>query len=241
MLTTERHLKPIAIFINAKIILPGSIENDNEESISLNINQTLNEQLKSFLLKKSIKLNKQYYCYLLKGKDILKSLPKNSLVKNLNLHHNDIILISYEKKQIKSQLKSTDSNELPSEENISYKEQITEKLDKQTPIIHITKKSEINNDNQKNVKKKIKILIIIFSILLVLASLVYLFIYLMKRKRPEPKTIYNRDKLVVEKKYPVNMILRYSNKKETEMKLEGDKVPKKDSSQSLWMTSDFIF
>ena len=37
------------------------------------------------------------------------------------------------------------------------------------------------------------------------------------------------------------MILRYSNKKETEMKLEGEKISKKDSSQGLWMTSDFIF
>ena len=45
------------------------------------------------------------------------------------------------------------------------------------------------------------------------------------------KNLYlNKDKLVVEKKYPINMILRYSNKRETEMKLEvleGEKIPKK--------------
>ena len=37
--------------------------------------------------------------------------------------------------------------------------------------------------------------------------------------------------------YPNNMILRYSNKRETEIKLEVlevEKIPKKDSSQPLW-------
>ena len=243
MLTTERHLKPITIFINAKIILPGSLGNDNAESIALNLNQTLNEQLKSFLLKNNIKLNKQYYCYLIKGKDILKSLPKNTIVKNLNLHYNDIILVSYDKKQIKSQLKSSASNKLTSEENISYNEKLSEKLDKQNPIIHKIKKTKKNNDNQEKMKKRIKIIMIILSILLVLASLVFIIIYLMTNKKHEPEIqhIFKKDKLVVEKKYPINMILRYSNKKETEMKLEGEKVPEKDSSQSLWMTSDFIF
>jgi len=41
------------------------------------------------------------------------------------------------------------------------------------------------------------------------------------------------------------MILRYSNKRETEMKLEvleGEKIPKKDSSQPLWIIAlYFIF
>ena len=40
------------------------------------------------------------------------------------------------------------------------------------------------------------------------------------------------------------MILRYSNKRETELKLEvleGEKIPKKDSSQPLWMALYFIF
>jgi nicotinic acid mononucleotide adenylyltransferase len=155
MLTTERHLKPIEIFINAKIILPDSKGNDNAESISLNINQTLNGQLKSFFLKKNIKLNKEYYLYLIKGNDILKSLPKNTTVKKLNLHYNDIILVSYEKKQIKNQLKSSNSNKLPSEGSISYDEKLTEKFDKQNPIIHISKKSVEINDNQKEMKKKI--------------------------------------------------------------------------------------
>jgi len=40
------------------------------------------------------------------------------------------------------------------------------------------------------------------------------------------------------------MILRYSNKRETEIKLEVlevEKIPKKDSSQPLWMALFFIF
>ena len=242
MLTTERNLQPITKFINVKIILPGSMGNDNAERISLFINQTLNGQLKSFFLKENIKINKNYYLYLIKGNDALKSLPKNKVVKNLNLQNNDIILVSYEKKQIKNQLKSSTSNKLPSEGSISYDEKLSEK-DKQNPIIYTSKKSEIINDNQKGMKKKIKYILISISLLLVLACLVYLIIYLIKKKRHQPEIppIFYKDKLVIEKKYPINMILRYSNKKETEMKLEGEKIPKKDSSQSLWMTSDFIF
>jgi hypothetical protein len=201
MLTTERHLKPITIFINAKIILPGSMGNDNAENISLDLNQTLNKQLKYFLLKNNIRLNKQYYFYLIKGKDIFKSLPKNKIVKNLDLHNNDIILVSYDKKQIKSQLKSSASNKLTSEENISYNEKLSEKLDKQNPIIHKIKKTKKNNDNQEKMKKRIKIIMIILSILLVLASLVFIIIYLMTNKKhdPEIQHIFKKDKLVVEK------------------------------------------
>ena len=36
------------------------------------------------------------------------------------------------------------------------------------------------------------------------------------------------------------MILRYSNKRETEMKLEVEKIQKKDSSQPFWMALYFI-
>ena len=86
-----------------------------------------------------------------------------------------------------------------------------------------------------------EILKIIILICLILAGLVILFLYLNKGHEENIPPIFNKDKLVVEKQYPVNMILRYSNKRETEMKLEGEKIPKKDSSQPLWMTSDFIF
>ena len=104
-----------------------------------------------------------------------------------------------------------------------------------------------NNNYQKDLEKKkkiIKVIIIIILSLLILVGLVYLVIFLIQNKRHEPITpppIFNRDKLIIEKKYPTNMILRYINKKETEMKLEGEKIQKKDSSQSIWMTSDFIF
>ena len=135
-------------------------------------------------------------------------------------------MVSYEKKQIKNQLKSSTSNKLPSEGSISYDEKLTEKFDKQNPIIHISKKSVEINDNQKEMKKKIKFIMFIILLLLVLASLVYLIIYLKNKNKhkPEIPSTFNKVKLVIEKKYPINMLLRYSNKKETEMKLEGEKI-----------------
>ena len=102
MSSLERKLYPIGTSINAKIILPENL--GYKESITLNYNQTLNDQFKSFLLEKNIKLKKGYYFYLKKEEDIIQSLLKNKTVNELNLQPNDIILVSYEKKQINSQL-----------------------------------------------------------------------------------------------------------------------------------------
>ena len=223
MSSSKREFEPIKLFIKLKFILPGTKGIfGNTESISLYLNETLNEQFKSFVLNNKIKCKKDYYFYLIKGKDILKRLPKKAIVKNLNLQSNDIILVSYNKNLTVSNIETT-------EERI-----INE------PIIYPTEKPKINKRN----KKKIIIALIIIFFLLVLTGLLNLVLYLIKKrkKRNEPDIpIFNKDKLVVKKNYPINMILRYSNKKETEMKLEGEKIPKKDSSQGLWMTSDFIF
>ena len=59
-----------------------------------------------------------------------------------------------------------------------------------------------------------------------LLALVFLFIYFFKGNKILP--VFNKCKLVIEKKCPIKMILRYSNKRETEMKLKGEKIPKKD-------------
>ena len=247
MSSLERKLYPIGTSINAKIILPENL--GYKETISLNYNQTLNDQFKSFLLEKNTKLKKGYYFYLKKDKDIIQSLPKNKTVKDLNLQPNDIILVSYEKKQINSQLIISSSNIQHSKECISDIENLAEKLSKKKSIINTPReKSQGTNGYQKDMKKKRLIIIIIFIIFIffIFAGLVFLIIYLIKNKKKidekNKPPIFNKDKLIVEKKYPINMLLRYSNKKETEMKLEGEKIPKeKDSSQSLWTTSDFIF
>ena len=247
MSTSQRKFYEIQTSINVKIILPESnvkVNFDSIESISLYNNQNLNKQFKSYLLKNNIKLGKEYYFYLQKGEDIIRILPKNKKVKDLKLQPNDLIVVSYEKKQIKSQsvFSVTSLNTL--EENINNN--INSEL-KQNPIIYPKEKSIEINDYQKDMEKKkkiIKIIIITLS-LVVLAGLVFLLIYLKKNKKigaiaPTPP-IFIKDKLVIEKKYPINMILEYSNKKETEIKLEGEKIQKKDSSQSIWMASDFIF
>ena len=233
----ERSFEPLKLFINVKFILPehkGSFDETN--SISLCLGQTLADQFQSFLLKSGIRLKKGYIFYLLKGKDIIRSLPKNKTVKSLNLRNNDTILVSYEEKQIKPQSKPPIPIEVPLEENLDT----NRNLDRKDAIIYDEKAKEKNDVQKEMKKKKIKIIIFsIISILLVLLALVFSFIYFRKRHKLSPE--FNKEKLVVEKKYPTNMILRYSNKRETEMKLEGEKIQKKDSSQPLWMSSDFIF
>jgi len=239
MISTKKPFESIKLFINVKFILPEHKGNLGDTgSVSLYLTQTLNEQFKSFLLKNTIKLKKkEYYFYLIKEGDILKSLPKNQTVKKLNLQTNDIILVSYENKQIKPPLKPPIPIEVKTEENPDSQR----KLDKTNPITYSKEIPKETYDFQNKAKKKLIIAMIIILICLILAGLVILFLYLNKGHEENIPPIFNKDKLVVEKQYPVNMILRYSNKRETEMKLEGEKIPKKDSSQPLWMTSDFIF
>ena len=172
MLSTKREFEPIKLFIKLKFILPGTKGTfGNTESISLYLNQTLNEQFKSFLLKNKIKCKKEYYFYLKKGKDIIKCLPKNTLVKNLNLQSNDIILVSYDKNLIKSSV----SNILTTEKMIIK----NENLDKYSSIIYPNEHKK-NNDYQNKNKKRI---IIFIFILFILTGLLFLVIYLIKRKK----------------------------------------------------------
>ena len=154
MSALERKFYPIQTSINVKIILPGIF--GYRESISLYYNQTLNKQFKSFLLKNSVKLKAGYYFYLKKEEKILKSLPKNKTVKELNLHPNDIILVTYEK-QIKSQLIDSTSNIVTSKECMSDIENLAKKLGNQNPIIYPREKSKEINDFQKDMRKKKKI------------------------------------------------------------------------------------
>jgi len=129
----ERSFEPLKLFINVKFILPdhkGSFDETN--SISLYLNQTLANQFQSFLLKSGIRLKKGYIFYLLKGKDIIRSLPKNKTVKSLNLRNNDTILVSYEEKQIKPQSKPPIPIEVPLEENLDT----NRNLDRKDAIIY---------------------------------------------------------------------------------------------------------
>ena len=249
MSVSETKFYPFQTSINVKIILPESNVKANfnfgETTISLYYNKTLNEQFKSYLLTNKIKLKKEYYFYLKKGKEILESLPKNKTVKDLGLRPNDIIVASYKKKQMESPTKISVSILETLGENISKNINSLElKLNKQNPIIYPKEKPIEMNDYKKDMEIKKKIIIIILS-LIILAGLVILVIYLIKNKKDgkiaQPLPTFTKDKLIIEKKYPINMILKYSNKKETEMKLEGEKIQKKDSSQSIWMASDFIF
>ena len=206
MIATKRPFESIKLFINVKFKLPEHKGNlDDTGSISLYLNQTLNEQFKSFLLKNNIKLKKrEYYFYLIKGKDILKSLPKNQTIKNLNLQTNDIILVSYENIQIKPQLEPPVPYKVNPEENPDSQRE----LDKKNPIIYSKEESKETNDFQNKTKKKIIFILIIILFLLALTGLIILFLYFNRGHEENIPPIFNKDKLVIEKKYPINMILR---------------------------------
>ena len=163
--------------------------------------------------------------------------PKNNI--NCNLDPLD----SEEKWEIeiKTQNYRKKKSKIELTEKIVTEKMVNEKKETENPIALYNKNSKKEKKKYSKCQILLFVLLIIFIISLI-SSVIYVIIkYRKKKKIPIDPPPYRKDDLVIKKNYPINMLLRYSNKKETEMQLEGEKVEKQNSNQSLGMASDFIF
>ena len=92
-------------------------------------------------------------------------------------------------------------------------------------------------ENKIKKKKKCICLFKIMTILLVLLPIL-LFIFLMiKRKRIKEKHInFTKEKLIIQKRYPLNLLLRFNGNKKNIIEIDGA-----NSTQIISEISDFIF
>ena len=97
------------------------------------------------------------------------------------------------KKQIKSQLKPSITNKVTFEKNLNN----NEKLNGQNAIYPIEKAKDTNDFQKKNKNIYINYYLNFIGI----TGLVFLFIYFFRGHKIQP--VFNKDKLVVEKKYPI--------------------------------------
>jgi len=212
-------MKTEKLEINDKCTIKLSISYQNKKEILTkkivaDKDDYLGEVIENFLKNNSIEIKDNYYLYLKRKNYYEKELQKEKYISELGLKDKDIILISL----------------LPN---------LSKNYDKTK--LYPSRRRSIKN-NQKGNKK---LYIIIFSVFLIiiLISLTILAIIFFKNKFKNKKLIENskKENLIINKKYIKNLFIRFESKKETLMKIEGEKTKKNKSEDFLSQISDFFF
>ena len=229
-------------------------------------NQVLDSIFKNFVLQNKISLNKKYFFYLKRNNKIIEKLTRQKKLLDLNLEKNDEILVSYDEFKLFPNLNEGKQKNARKINNEKIEEKITTetieelikiqksriKLNmidddtnskKQSSNI-ITTKDENNNIVENNIKyncpKNIKILMIIAGLIigiLLIGVVIFLIIKYKKKKLSDNFLEYKKEELIIKKRYPLNLLLRFDSLKESEIQIEGGN----DSKINISETYDFIF
>ena len=194
-----------------------------KEQILLDRNQSLSEGLKNFLLAKGeSRMGQDHYYYLQRGNKIIKELPKDKKIYDLDINDNDQIILSYKKYDVENKYTQNKKEILDeTSDNILIKQQ--KSLFRRADIYNISSsKNKINNNNNINKKnnKKIKFIIGGLLLLTILFVLVYFFVKAFFPSDPETN-ILQKEELIIERNYPVNMLFRYTGIQNSKIKISG--------------------
>ena len=213
------------------------------EKIVCNDNQNLNKILNNFLRKSNMNRVGNYVLYLKRNNQILRKLKRNNSLKNLKIELNDEIIVSNRELSI---LKNTNDEEKCSKEdnfsNFSEPKDKNIKEEKKNQINIINSIEKIDGKKFQGYKKKRKfiwIIIAIIVLILLLSIIIFLSIYFRKKpkKKEEIIPILSKEKdFIIQKRYPVNMLLRFNCRKKNEIEIDGA-----NSTPIISEISDFIF
>lgn len=204
--------------INANYTIKLSISYQKEKNAELltkiivaDKDDYLGEVIENFLINNNIKLKDNYYLYLKRNNYYQKKLQSEKYISDLGLKDKDTILISL----------------LPN---------LSENYEK----IKVYPERRRSIKNKKTNNKALYI--IIFSILLIFITIIPIIIFTKKFKNKQIiKESFEKENLIINKKYIPNLFIRFESKKETLMKIEGEKTKKDESENFLSQTSDFFF
>ena len=216
--------------ITLKITFPykfGKYEISRTETIVLHKNQTLGNGFRDFLLSNNIKMKAGYHFFLVKDEMNKTELSKEKKLSELNLEENDEIVISYEKLK-----------------NESYK-RVNDDSNKQTTGRDLVTSRRNEDNNSPSIKiappktyiKRFKIIISILIIFIILS--IALTILLIPRNIPPKK--FDKEEYIIDKKYPSNMLFRYSSNQENSFIIKGSNISKDNSTFEFSQIMDFIF
>jgi len=209
------------------------IENYLLKEVSWNEEKTLGYLFQKFLSDNNIEINDNYLLYLKREDLIIKNLSKEKKLYELNLKENDEIMVSFKSYNIlplREKSKQSFNNLSTNQENnnILMNENENKYLE--------NSKSLVSSIKEKDKTEKRNILVLFISIILFLLFLVAI-IFLIKRLKNKKNKIYNKEKLIANKKYPVNLLLRYNISKIYNIELESEEKVFQAISQEM----DFIF
>ena len=168
-----------------------------------------------------------YHFFLVKDEMNKTELSKEKKLSELNLEENDEIVISYEKLK-----------------NDNYK-RINDDSNKQTTGRDLVTSRRNEDNNSPSIKiappktyiKRFKIIISILIIFIILS--IALTILLIPRNIPPKK--FDKEEYIIDKKYPSNMLFRYSSNQENSFIIKGSNISKDNSTFEFSQIMDFIF
>ena len=209
--------------------------------------QILSNLLRDLFLQHNINIKPNYLVYLKRKNQIIRKLEKLKTIKSLNLKNDDSIIISYaELSTSKSRIKEIIINTTNTNDEKKEKKIINDNLKfeskKNEIIINPIDFNDIVYDKYKyeNKIKKKKNYICLFAIMAILLILlpILLFIFLInKDKSIKAKQInFTKEELIIQKRYPLNLLLRFNSKKKNIFEIDGT-----NSTQIISEISDFIF
>jgi len=243
----------ISLKIQKQLSITIDFDKSIEEILLLNKeiicydDQILSKLLGDFFLQHNLNIKHNYLVYLKRKNQILRKLEKSETIKSLNLKNYDLIIISYAElptsesliKEIKINTNNTKDAQ-KEKENINTSSKFESKKNEKNlnsigfnDIVY--NKSKFENKIKK--KKNYICLIYIMAISLILL-LIALFIYLItKGKKIKEKQInFTKEELIIQKRYPLNLLLRFNSTKKNIIEIDGA-----NSTQIISETSDFIF
>ena len=175
----------------------------------------LGEVIETFLIDNNIKIKDNYYLYLKRNNYYQKELQREKYISELGLRDKDTILISL----------------LPN---------LSENYEK----IKIYPERRRSIKNKKKDSKNFYIIMLSIFLIILLISLIIMAIIIFIKKYQNKiiiKESFEKENLVINKKYIPNLFIRFESKKETLMKIEGEKTKKNESEDFLSQISDFFF
>ena len=194
------------------------------KKVSWNEGNTLGYLFQEYLSDNNIELDDNYSLYLKRQDIIIKRLSKEKQLYELDLKKNDEIIVSF---------KSYDILPLTEKCNNSFNNNIK----------YLVTSESIETSNKKENKTKKRnspfLFIIIILIPLILIAIIFLIKWLKNKKdnKEEKKIEYIKEKLISNKKYPVDLLLRYNISKIYNIELEAEKTVFQTVNQEM----DFIF
>ena len=226
--------------INLKFIIHLKKETKKDKTIyiiktgTVFENQTLQKAFNYFLLQNNISIGTNYSFYL--GNNKKREIQRNTLISELNLKNNDEIIVTNKLFNLEKQIETNFDPIETSKQTLAS-----------SAFKHKNKKIlELENQPKEEIKIIQKEKLIVFFINLMLSTLfiiglvIIIYILLKKRKKKEGYK-FQKEELIIERNYPINILFRYSSTKKTEMEIDGKNFQKYNSSDALSQITDLFF